>query len=490
MLGLRRFTAPRFVPVLERLEGRMVPAGVVNATFSLGVLTLTAVNDPNDVDILGTNNQNIVIDGAGGNDITVTGNDGETGTAFTAGLFVNVTKIVLVMGLGDDRVTITDSSLTGNLVFKGGSGDNDLFVDGVNNSSGTAGASPGNNTLGNIKITNGDGLDFFAIGGGTNVINGSVTINNGLGGSETRANSLVADVTTIGGTVTVTNLDGADTFRTGGTSATFTGKVIINNGTGGSLTRFAAPTTTTLIGGISISNGAGNDEFSTFGPTFTVGTFLVRRNLTISNGTGDSDTIFQAGVNTIHGNLSVTNGAGFDTFDINSVTFQVTGTGSATVNNGVGGSDTFIDTGNSFVGGKLAVTAKDGEDLVDMSGLTVIGTSSFDLGSGNDTLATDNSTFAAFKLTAGAGADLVEIENDGSNNNKSTVFNDGLNINLGAGNDELVISQLADANDRAEFNAAVTLAGGLDLDIVFAEDPTGFATFAVPPIVTAFEQGL
>jgi hypothetical protein len=83
--------APRLRPGLQSLEDRTVPAGVVNATLAAGVLTITAVNDPTDVNLTNTNHQNITLDGAGGNTITVTANTGETGTAFTGGPFAGVT---------------------------------------------------------------------------------------------------------------------------------------------------------------------------------------------------------------------------------------------------------------------------------------------------------------------------------------------------------------------------------------------------------------
>src|SRR3954451_22966111 len=107
----------------QSLEDRTVPAGVVNATFAAGVLTLTAVNDPADVNVTNTNHQNITLDGAGGNTITVTANSGETGTAFTGGPFAGVTSVKLVMGLGDDTVTLTDAVVAGTVTFLGGSGD-------------------------------------------------------------------------------------------------------------------------------------------------------------------------------------------------------------------------------------------------------------------------------------------------------------------------------------------------------------------------------
>src|SRR3954468_9618100 len=172
----RRPGTRRFSPALQPLEDRAVPAGVVTATFAAGVLTLTALNDPTDVNLTNANHQNITLDGAGGNTITVIANDGETGSAFTGGPFGGMTAIRLVMGLGNDTVTLTDAALAGTVTFLGGSGDNHLNIDGAANFSTFAGPSPGNVTLGGLSVTNGDGDDNFAVGGGSNTINGNVVI--------------------------------------------------------------------------------------------------------------------------------------------------------------------------------------------------------------------------------------------------------------------------------------------------------------------------
>ena len=95
----------------------------------------------------------------------------------------------------------------------------------------------------------------------------------------------------------------------------------------------------------------------------------------------------------------------------------------------------------------------------------------------------DNSTFAAFKVIAGAGADLVRIENGILNDGTRTIFNGAVNINLGAGDDELLIG--FDVDDFGEFNAAATFAGGPDLDI-FEDDPNN--DYNNPPVTSGFEQ--
>lgn len=699
---------------LEPLEDRSVPAGVVNATFAAGVLTITAIDDPTDVAITNTNHQNITLDGAGANNFTVTANNLETGTAITGIPFSGVTSIKFIMGVGDDTVTITDAVLTGAVTYLGGSGDNRLFIDGAGNFSGFAGASPGNVTIGSLSVTNGDGSDATRIGGGTHKINGNVSIANGIGGSDVEFGAGGTDVTSVGGTVKVTNLAGFDTVGANGTTATFTGAITINNGNGGSTidivattntltggitvtngdgnddfatsgtsftvgtptarknitiingtgagsndqvldattntingnicvtgsvgdddfsvngdtfrvlgsvkvstgngggttsispglvvdidgavsvtagegtdrldfagatsvdlasvtftsgngsstlnfdggttmivgnvshthlaggsttifdatnitingtitsthgdgndtfdlggtnftsgaitirngngtgtTRIDAGTSNTILGNISITNGDGSDTFSTGGTTFTLGTPTARRNLTMNNGNGGSSATFAATTYTIHGNITATNGTGFDTFDVTGGgVFNVTGAGNVTISNGIGGSDTnFLAGSSSSIGGKLIITGTDGSDIVTMNRLTMTGTVSINTGNGDDDVIVNNSIFnGLFTFAGGGGADAVRIENGDINDGVSTVFNAAVNINTGNGDDEVLIGVLADADDFGDFNAAVTITGGLDLDIIQALS-NGANTFAIAPLKTGFEQG-
>ena len=374
---------------LEPLEDRSVPAGVVNATFAAGVLTITAVDDPADVNITNTNHQNITLDGAGTNNLTVTANNLETGTAITGSPFTGVTSIKFVLGLGDDRVIITDAVLTGAVTYLGGSGDNDLFIDGAGNISGFAGASPGNVTIGSLSVTNGDGFDATNIGGGTHQINGNVTITNGIGGSDVAFGVGGADVTAVVGSVKVTNLAGLDTIEASGTTATFTGAITISNGNGGSDVGFLA-TTNTLTGGITVTNGDGNDDFDTSGTNFTVGTPTVRKNITISNGTGSgsNDQTFNATTNTINGNISVTGSVGDDDFIVDGNTFTVLGSVKVSTGNG-GGTTSFSPAQVLDIDGAVTVTAGEGSDNLDFSGATSVDLASVSFTSGNGTSTLD-----------------------------------------------------------------------------------------------------
>lgn len=564
-----------FTPGVELLEDRLTPAGALTSVLSNGTLTITASDDL--AGVPGQNNQNLTITGTGAGSFMLSGNDGETfvgGTSFTG-----VRNIKLVLKQGFDVVTVTNADLAGTLTFLGGGGTNILRIDAVG----------GSNTLGSVVVNNGDGLDTFAIVGGTNTIRGNVTINNGLGGSSTTIGDLAsADVTTIGGSFTVTNQGGQDGFQVEGALATFSGPVSINNGSGGSRTAFNADTTA-LPGGLRVNNGAGINDFSTLqNTTFTVGTAAVRRHLTLRNGNGRSFVTLEGATHTINGNFRVTNGAGADIFTVGGADFSVTG--AFAIRNGNGDSEVTLESSNTVtVGGTFSLTNGDGDDRLDVVGgmvrfnadvtivngagdsdaeftpaaggfhdlsvagdlsitggdgfdeveinfalisgdvtldygaggsdtefnqissasvstlqgrLTILATDGVDLvgfqragvglataislGEGNDEVGIEDAVFTGpFRLATGAGDDVVEIETR-SNTGALTHFQAAAVLDAGSGDDVFTLG--LDADDFANFEAAATLLGGADLDMLIALANVN-NRFASPPVESGWEQG-
>lgn len=337
---------------IEQLEDRTVPSGTVTGVLTRGTLTLTAADDLLS-GVPGLNNQNITLDGGAGNTITVIGMDGETGSGI--GTFSNVSKIKLVMGLGDDLVTVKNTNLPDTLTFLGGDGANTLALDGA----------AGPNTLASVVVTNGEGFDTFRIANGTNTITGKVTVDNGIGGSHTLWGVAAGDALTIGGTVQVTNSTGADTFQIEGASATFNSGVTIKNGAGNSSTlidQAGAGTATMFKSSLAFTNLEGFDSYALGGAS------LALLGMTISNGGGGSDIQFNAADTTITGNLSITNGSGNDNFSLGGANFAVTG--GVTFANGTGDTNTQINaTTLSQIGGALSITNGDGNNLFSTGGL-------------------------------------------------------------------------------------------------------------------------
>src|SRR5262249_4799993 len=150
--------------------------------------------------------------------------------------------------------------------------------------------------------------------------------------------------------------------------------------------------------------------------------------------------------------------------------FSVTGSGNMTITNGTGSSSmTFNPTGSCTIGGKLTVTATDGDDLLTLLHVSVTGATSINTGNGVDDITIGSSTFSGLaSIVLGAGADSLAIEDASSNDGVTTVFNAAVKIDTGNGDDQVHIGVVGDTNDFGDFKAAVTITGGLDLDIILA----------------------
>jgi len=366
----RRQTTARFVPQAEVLEDRTAPAANVTSSLSSGVLTLTGVDFTTAVAVLaGDNDNDLTIAGpitsvkGGASEFTVTPNgDGQLDGLTTPTTFKGVSSIVLVLKLGNDKVTLSPTATAEmklDLVnFKGGDGDNTLIIDALN--------SPFDTTLGAVSITNGDGFDTFKIGNSTTTkISGSLTIKNGMGGSDTEFGLAAGDITNIG-KISITNGGGFDTIDAadglGSTSMLVSETVTIKNGTGGSSTNFNLTNTFSAGGAISIVNGSGADAV-TFGALGATQVNLL--NVSVSNGSGDSSVDFAATTTKLTGSLKVTNTAGGDTFNLPATagsSFAVTGT--VTISNGSGGSASSLEADTILIGGAVTITNGDGADSV------------------------------------------------------------------------------------------------------------------------------
>src|SRR5688500_14892716 len=77
---------------LERLEGRDAPAGIVTASLSSGILTLTGLDNTSNFSL---NNQSLTVTGTGSNSVSVTVLDGTQfkGTTNTTLNFSGVTGL-------------------------------------------------------------------------------------------------------------------------------------------------------------------------------------------------------------------------------------------------------------------------------------------------------------------------------------------------------------------------------------------------------------
>lgn len=327
-----------FSPVLESLEKRLAPAGLVTAILANGVLKITGSADADQVEII--QNQNGI--NISGNNGTLVQLNGGTATSAPQSLTGPLTSVIADLGAGNDTLAMRNVVLTKDLTVNLGAGDNELIfngsIDGNATVSGLAGKDTvkfdGNNVSigGKVAINLGDGTNSAYFGGTT------VTLGKGLsyaGGSGNDKVELFGSTDiTVGGAMDVkmgagtaklymgatnilvkgplnyTTLDHKaagenSTFEIFGSHLNVQGAMSIKNGLGISKTTISPLYSLTVLGNLSIANAGQGMQTNTING-YDHGTFI-KGNLSIVNGAGaHQNQLSIAG--TVTGNLSITNG--------------------------------------------------------------------------------------------------------------------------------------------------------------------------------------
>ena len=377
MKGYRRGGAAVDRLNLEALEERVAPAGAVTVASVGGYLVVTGDADAND----------IVIDQAGlaaGEYRISSGLDATTINGEASVVLSAAKGMKLAMGGGNDVVNL-DTVATGALTFDGGEGDNTF---GINNTTVT----------GNVKVKNGSGFDTTDLDG---TISGNVSIANGDGGSDVDLTASIA------GKASVKNGAGNDSFSMNGgigknldiadgagasdigIEGVVTGSVTIKDGDGIQTVAMSWVET----GKVTISHGAG-DSSLTVANGWTKGISVATKGagthslaitnagilggVSFSNSEGDSS----VSLNNVEmdGALSIKNGTGFDTVDAAGAQYAA-----LTVKNGDGGSDLLFD--DCFVSKGCAIANGDGANDLRIAGGEVVGSTSIRNGDGDSTIA-------------------------------------------------------------------------------------------------------
>ena len=161
--------------VIEPLEARVAPAGLITATFAGGILTLTGDGAANDIDMSGAGQDFISIAGIGGTTIALNGAAAAATVSFTG----TIKTLNGNLGVGNDRVNLNVVTL-GSLSLDGGDGNDSLiftnsvatgpvkFVGGNNDDTFTAAAGVLFKVGGALTLDMGDGANttIFNAGGG------------------------------------------------------------------------------------------------------------------------------------------------------------------------------------------------------------------------------------------------------------------------------------------------------------------------------------
>lgn len=452
----RRASVTRWSDV-SCLESRALLAGVVNASFSGGTLTLTAVDDLTPIGIQGgLNDQEVLLTGAAAGVVTVAGVNGTIVNG--AGVFTGVTAIKIDMKLGNDIAVLNSVSITGAATFLGGDGNNTLKFD------------TGFQFFGSLAVTNGDGKDSVKINTSDVTVTGAVVINNGdgedknefgtssssdvsfgslkvtSGNGDTTIKALAGVFTvlgttqftsgegeaeikltpltlTLGGALTVTNSTDSNEVAIGGSAVVATNAKAVTITNGG---RAKTTLRGTYVGAVNVTNGAGRDELDLEALTVT-------GNVTIKNGAGGSETDFKGAV-AVTGALSITNGAGNDEVGTDSGAWtSLSVTGGVTISNGNGSAVIDLSPLNSAtIGGNLSLTNGIGDTDIDFqttNTFTVSGSTTVTSGEGDDEVAFGNSSANSFKavtLSLGTGDSSVRIDG-------ATTIDGNLSLSAGSG---------------------------------------------------------
>ncbi|MES2735557.1 MAG: hypothetical protein V4672_04515 [Verrucomicrobiota bacterium] len=502
-------TLPLPTSVLESLEPRLAPAGVVNITVAGGVLTLTGDSDANQIEVfdlgggrwriedstLGT--QFSVFGGAPGAGVTldavnsIKANLGDGGdTLHLRDLEMRGTVAVLG-GAGTDVLTIERCNTLGALSFDGGSDGNTLtvrdgFHAGLTFKGGTAtdsvtffdssfsrpvslnfgvGSSNfnmiGDNTIqGNLSLIamgNSGAAHNYAMDSGINSILGSVTFKLTEGTLNFTAGLLLGDSLRITGGLTVNAGAGPDAvlltrdISVGGTFA-------LNLGNGTNSTS-CLDLVSLAVGSFSYKGGLNTDNMDLVASRFTA-----LKGVTVSAGDDVNVISFNVtGTTYIGGAVNLMGGRDIDNFQINgnltvvkgAITFKL-GNGS----NSASFSPTEGQAGSvSYIGGTGLDSLTVGLPVWLTNPITIFGNVTSSMGTGqsesliNDAVVHGNVTHTS-NVSAGV-ADLLFIRN--------SVIQGTTTVNMtGAAN------SLVHVNDSL-FNKAFSVSTGLGADSVFLD---------------------
>lgn len=443
-----------FRPTCESLESRLNLAGNVLA-YALG---------PN-LYIYGDALANqLRIEGVAAGSVEVAGvGTSVNGIANGQLAATGIQNIFMEMGNGDDTATFVLTEINGLLRFSGGNGNDSLFF-GEDNG--------GFNFFGSVQALMAAGNDQIHVNDDEFIAVNSFLAANGDGNNTTDLDPVVELFL---GTTTITGGSGTDFIDLGDELVT-TGFITVSSGNGDN--EFFMDGNITVNGNITVIGGSGPDNFEPgdFGnnPQLTV-----NGSITAALGEGENFTEFASDNVDVTGFISVTGGSGNDTFDFDTLTFDVA---AISLFLGAGNNEVLLNEGASTIRGSLTINTLGGADEIIGFGLDVYGATTISTGDGIDLFQLDNSRHrGVVSILTGGGNDTVNVENGNENDGIGCSFDSLVSIDLGAGNDTITVG--FDANDFARFLGRVIVNGGLGTDTVTS---SSFNVFAFAPILSNF----
>lgn len=396
-----RQTKPRTVRLgFDSLERRDTPSGTVSAVLRGKTWTITGDAEANDISIDPTSTPG-TFSLYGTNNTTITGVTDPVG----------VEHIVVRLGDGDDtcyfNITGNMGALAGNLQFQGGNGANSVIIEDM--------------SIGkNLRIFNGTnltGVDNFVLESVD--VQGNVQVKNGNGDSNTELSRQGVGTSTIGGSLLIHNGTGKDVttiadYNINGSVRAANGGPDSNN-VPGSFQMLNRNNTTYSVVGKDVNvryNGGQNAGSERDG----IWDYSIGRNVRFNYVGGKGDVRFD-GYNmnqptVIHGHLNIN------------------ATGKLVVNVGANG----YQYAGLLVSKNVTITSGKGHDEINLFNLFVEGSTTLNLGHGDDRVEINDSIFRKFTMNTGGGDDQVSIETHTGTARDTNIYG-VFTINLGYGND-------------------------------------------------------
>lgn len=427
--------------VLESLESRLAPAGIVTLSMSAGVLTLNGDSLGNDLQITESGSDWTITSQAGGDTLfRMNGGPALASITFAAPLSLKAN-----LGAGNDDVLISQALLPGTLNIDGGEGNDAVDLTGTS-------------IGGTATVRLGNGSDYFTAGGNLYFGKGlSVDLGTGQNTFDVNATSLLSNgsISAIAGGTAIEK----QTFILAAELGDVKGNVSLRTSTV-SQTDFVigalSDDSLRVSGGLSLISGSGDDKVTLAGSIETLGTFAMN----LGNG---SNGVLSSSAALLKANaLSYVGGAGLDSVTLASQAIQVAG--SLSFNGGAGTNLLDLNPAATLrVGGGLNYTGGTGNDtlLIDGPSAVIGGAVIMNASSGNNALGFNavSGSAGAVTFVAGAGNDVVDVGQFEGDSSLITVRGN-VTLNTGTGSADLMIRD-ADIYGNLTVNTAVAF-GGID----------------------------
>jgi hypothetical protein len=428
--------------VLESLESRLAPAGIVSLSLSTsGALTITGDALANDLQITESGNDWTIASQVGGDTLfKMNGGPALSSITFAAPLSIKAS-----LGAGNDDVLISEAIIPGTVSIDGGEGDD--VVDLTSTSIGGATA---------IRL--GNGHDYFTAGGDLFFAKGfSVDLGNGQNTFDVNATTLLSNgsISAVAGGSAVEQ----QTFILAAELGDVKGSVTLRTSTA-SFTDFEIGALTDdslrVTGNLTLTAAAGDDLVTLAGNIETLGTFaiglghgansvltndaaLIKANtLNYAGGSHQDSVTFANEVLQVTGNMSFNGGAGTNLLDLNPASSMSIG-GRLSYSGGNGNDTLLIDGPSAIIGGVVSMAASSGNNAFGLNAIS--------------------GSIGAFSYSAAAGNDVVDVGESTGVSSLVTVRGN-VSINTGAGSADVMVRD-ADIYGNLTVNTAVAF-GGID----------------------------